>query len=195
MSDQTKIDFLRIDNDVNGKPRYVCHFLNLITEQESEDMKGEISQQYELAIKKARAIGGKKYHNKKYGGGIVFQSYNIGATQAAILKIKYPDPIKFLQDWSPEDFGFIGRAIVKHFRRTADLAGKIFIGSKLSFGKIDKELGLAYTSTSSCAMYSICNVDLRYDDKYRYVFFAIGEDGKCYAELWDKDENVKIIQL
>lgn len=53
----------RIDNDVNGNPRYVVHFL-------------QIDDNYETALKKSRAIGGKKYHNKKYGGGIAFQSYN-----------------------------------------------------------------------------------------------------------------------
>ena len=59
------MEFIRIKNDVNGNPRYVCHFLN-------------IDQNYETAIKKAKTIGGKKYHTKSYGGGIVFGSvFNI----------------------------------------------------------------------------------------------------------------------
>ena len=35
-----------------------------------------ISELYSIAVKKANKIGGRKYHNKSYGGGIVFQSYN-----------------------------------------------------------------------------------------------------------------------
>ena len=80
-------DFTRVNNDSNGNPRYVCHFLNLITDNERgysysegvkvEDMKLTIDQKYSAALKRARQLGGKKYHNKSYGGGIVFQSYNI----------------------------------------------------------------------------------------------------------------------
>ena len=72
-------DLTKITNDVNGNPRYVIHFLqipNLVS-------KG-VSNQYDEAIKKARTIGGKKYHTKAYGGGIVFQSYN---TQNLVNKI------------------------------------------------------------------------------------------------------------
>jgi len=35
-----------------------------------------ISELYSIAVKKANKIGGKKYHTKSYGGGIVFRSYN-----------------------------------------------------------------------------------------------------------------------
>jgi len=69
----TKDDLTRVNNDVNGNPRYVIHFLALLTEEES----GDISNRYNLAIAKAKKLfGGKKFHNKQYGGGIVFQSYN-----------------------------------------------------------------------------------------------------------------------
>lgn len=69
------IDFLRIDNDINGNPRYVCHYLN-------------IADNYSEAIKKANSIGGRKYHTKRYGGGVVFQSYNIEDTAKRITEIK-----------------------------------------------------------------------------------------------------------
>ena len=55
----------RVNNDVNGNPRYVFHFLALA------DHYGE-----SVAIAK-KLISGKKYHTKSYGGGIVFQSYNV----------------------------------------------------------------------------------------------------------------------
>lgn len=72
----------RINNDVNGNPRYVLHFLGLITDAESRAIYSDyatsvrIVKHYELALKKSRALGGRKYHTKSYGGGIVFQSYN-----------------------------------------------------------------------------------------------------------------------
>lgn len=57
-------DFLRIDSDYYGNPRYVLHFLN-------------INNDYNRALYLTKSIGGKKYHNKSYGGGIVFQSHNL----------------------------------------------------------------------------------------------------------------------
>lgn len=55
----------RVNNDVNGNPRYVFHFLAL-------------ADHYVEAVAVAKKlIGGKKYHTKSYGGGIVFQSYNV----------------------------------------------------------------------------------------------------------------------
>lgn len=56
-------DLFRIDNDSSGCPRFVIHFL-------------WISQTYEDAIRKAKQIGGKKFHNKQYGGGISFAGYS-----------------------------------------------------------------------------------------------------------------------
>ncbi len=57
-----EFNWTRINNDGNGNPRYVCHFLN-------------IASTYKEALEIARKIGGRKFHNKQYGGGIVFQTY------------------------------------------------------------------------------------------------------------------------
>mgnify|MGYP006054762197 CR=1 FL=1 len=83
----TTTEFTRVNNDVNGNPRYVCHYSNLITQQDEEKAK-ELSKvcrpfkffveyEYDIALAKAKKIGGRKFHNKQYGGGIVFQSYNL----------------------------------------------------------------------------------------------------------------------
>ena len=97
--ENTKIRFTRVNNDVNGNPRYVCHFLNLINENDEKEKKADFaatlardpwkltSLKYEHALYKARKIGGKKFHNKQYGGGIVFQSYNIADTEKSILEL------------------------------------------------------------------------------------------------------------
>ena len=69
------MEFTRIKNDVNGNPRYVIHFL-------------EIDNDYKTAVKKANKIGGRKYHTKSYGGGIVFQSYNLTNLENNINELK-----------------------------------------------------------------------------------------------------------
>jgi hypothetical protein len=76
-------DFTRVRNDVNGNPRYVCHYLNLNTDAEASvtlgwDEHGRIIfDKYAMALARAKKLGGRKFHNKQYGGGIVFQSYNL----------------------------------------------------------------------------------------------------------------------
>jgi hypothetical protein len=65
----------RINNDVNGNPRYVVHFYDLLNEGERKGL--DVLQSFDLAVKKARKVGGKIYRGKDFGGGIVFQSYNI----------------------------------------------------------------------------------------------------------------------
>lgn len=60
----TREDFTRVNNDVNGNPRYVLHFTNL-------------GDSYDTALALSRSQGGKVYRGKEYGGGIVFQCYSI----------------------------------------------------------------------------------------------------------------------
>lgn len=100
---KTQIEFTRINNDVNGNPRYVCHFLDLVKDSDfkigTRDMTDTEAIQYlfhmskteyaySIAVKRAKKIGGRKYNTKSYGGGIVFQSYNIQDTEKRILELK-----------------------------------------------------------------------------------------------------------
>ena len=79
----TKDDFTRVNSDLNGNPRYVIHFLDCINDKESEEVEKSakpfqsISDKYIFAVNKMRKLGGKKYRGKDFGGGIVFQSYNL----------------------------------------------------------------------------------------------------------------------
>ncbi len=82
----SKINFKRIHNDINGNPRYVCHFLHLLSENEKKQGLS-IEQEYKMALSKANQIGGRKFHNKQFGGGIVFQSYNIEDLKKRILDL------------------------------------------------------------------------------------------------------------
>jgi hypothetical protein len=68
----------RINNDVNGNPRFVVHFYDLLKEGEGEGL--TILERFDLVVKKARKVGGKMYRGKDFGGGIVFQSYDIQTT-------------------------------------------------------------------------------------------------------------------
>lgn len=77
------MEFKRVNSDINGNPRYVTHFLNIPIEGEGLT----VSQKYDLAVKKAKTIGGRKYHTKAFGGGIVFQSYNISDLKKSILEL------------------------------------------------------------------------------------------------------------
>lgn len=95
----TQIKFTRINNDVNGNPRYVCHFLSLITDKDEAEIKQDFALtlaqnpfkltglKYEHAVWKAKKIGGRKYTAKSYGGGIVFQSYNLKDLEQSILNL------------------------------------------------------------------------------------------------------------
>ena len=77
-----EIEVFRIPNDVNGNPRYVVDF-------------------YDLGIglwdydKINKLYGFKKYTAKWFGGGVVFQSYNIEDTLTfALDKVKEIEAVK-----------------------------------------------------------------------------------------------------
>jgi hypothetical protein len=50
----------RIRADANGNSRHVCHWT-------------EVAGSYDRALELCRPLGGRRFHNKSYGGGIVFQ--------------------------------------------------------------------------------------------------------------------------
>lgn len=90
-----KFDWTRINNDSNGNPRYVLHFLNLCTRAELDaDTWIPTGSKYAIAVKRANSIGGKKYRAKSYGGGIVFQSYSLEDTESSILRVLEEDQSK-----------------------------------------------------------------------------------------------------
>jgi len=74
IADLTASDFTKINRDVNGNPRYVFPWWR-------------IADTYDQALKYAKKFGGKKFHNKQYGGGIVIQSYNISEDAKRINEI------------------------------------------------------------------------------------------------------------
>ena len=73
------IEFTQVNNDFYGNPRYVTHFFSLLKEDE------QTLSNYSLAVKRANKIGGKKYRGSDFGGGIVFQSYNLDDLRKNII--------------------------------------------------------------------------------------------------------------
>ena len=87
-----EVSFYRMNNDTYGNPRYVCHFLELITDQDIDRQRENkesfiVNSMYELALSRVKKIGGTKFHNKQFAGGIIFQSYNLNDEVESILKI------------------------------------------------------------------------------------------------------------
>jgi len=65
LSDGTRkvIDCWKVTHDINGNPRYVVHYLDVAGEGETYF---QVSRRF-----------GRKYRAKWFGGGIVFQSYDV----------------------------------------------------------------------------------------------------------------------
>ena len=83
------IEFFRVNSDVYGNPRYVVHFLDLLTEAEkAEPFLSSGYTKFQTALNRSHKIGGAKYRGRDFGGGIVFQSYNIDDTAEAIDRVK-----------------------------------------------------------------------------------------------------------
>jgi hypothetical protein len=67
------VDFYRVNNDQNGNPRYVVHFLAFAPD-------------YETAKKRANSIGFRVYRGRDFGGGVVGQSYSLPDTARRIAE-------------------------------------------------------------------------------------------------------------
>ena len=76
------VKFFKIKNNINGNPRYVVHFmdyLQLINEYSNYSKKSPeiLLEIYNYAVNHSKKYGGKKYHHKDFGGGIVFCTYSL----------------------------------------------------------------------------------------------------------------------
>lgn len=73
--DNAMTEALDIGYNVNGNRRHVIHWLpiyNAIAARTLVDHDALSPRPYAIALDAMKSIGGKKYHNKKYGGGISF---------------------------------------------------------------------------------------------------------------------------
>ena len=79
------IEFIGVNNDVNGNPRYLVHFLRFIKESESEL---PISEKWNIANRRAKKVGFKIYQGKQYGGMYVGTSYDLRETANEIKNMR-----------------------------------------------------------------------------------------------------------
>ena len=68
-----EVSCYRYTNDTNGNPRYIVHYLAI-----------GLDDYY--ATVKTRKAGLKIFHGRAFGGGFIFQSYNIHESMRHILK-------------------------------------------------------------------------------------------------------------
>lgn len=78
----------RIDNDVNGNPRYALHFLAFASD-------------YNTAAVIANSVGWRQYNSKSFGGCFVGQSYSTVGESLAIAeaKVKHETHVPFGLVW------------------------------------------------------------------------------------------------
>lgn len=101
---------------------------------------------------------------------------------------------KLKKEWTPENFKTVEKAITDYFKRTyVTTEPNVALFSIRSFRDVDNCLGLAYTSSSSFAMYGVCNTQAYFDygKHWHFVCFGLaeGNSGFVYALLHDNDEN------
>ncbi len=110
--------------------------------------------------------------------------------------------MRFKKEWTDADFKMIDAAIANHFKKQT-ISTREGLKKLRSFKQVDECLGLAYTSSSSYALYGICNTEVKYFEtadslpanQFTYQFFAISEEGQPFAILWDASEHERYINL
>lgn len=80
------IEFFRTNSDIYGNPRYIVHFPAFLTQQEVVDH--SIIDGYNIALKRARGIGFRKYRGRDFGGGFVCKSYSLHHTAELIINTR-----------------------------------------------------------------------------------------------------------
>lgn len=70
--DEYGVSVFRADkNDVNGNSRVVVHFLDFFGKEERD--KHTTLTLWEMALKRLKGSGWRKFHNKEFGGGFIRQ--------------------------------------------------------------------------------------------------------------------------
>lgn len=87
---EQEMEWTRLKSDINGNPRFVCHFTDLEGYKARLYMRPlfTLETRYARMVKLANALGGRKYHNKTFGGGIVFQAYEHQLHEIAVKLIE-----------------------------------------------------------------------------------------------------------
>jgi hypothetical protein len=155
-----EIEVFQIDNDLNGNPRYVVHFLSLgIKLADYGKIKGLV-----------------KYRAKWFGGGYVFQSHHVKEDLEWMLK----QVNKYYNQFVPGTYS-------KDLHRKGEL-NKVDamekLGNKLIKGK-DMCLAFVTEGFYDYDGFGVIANDSKYQDQAGYVLF----DEKLNKPVFFKDEN------
>lgn len=73
-----EINLTRVNNDVNGNPRFVAHYTEFLPRELSNSTFLQwTGMKYDIALSIANShLAARRFNNKQYGGGIVFTSYS-----------------------------------------------------------------------------------------------------------------------
>lgn len=73
-----EINLTRVNNDVNGNPRFVAHYTEFLPHELSNSTFLQwTGMKYDIALSIANShLAARRFNNKQYGGGIVFSSYS-----------------------------------------------------------------------------------------------------------------------
>lgn len=104
---------------------------------------------------------------------------------------------KFKTELTAKEIKQLEAKILAHFKQNArfDKDDKMILSG--SFEQINKNIGLAYTSSSSYAALWVCNNEVYLDTakKYHYIGFTFDLKGWAVAVLWDNEENEIVIYI
>lgn len=201
-----KIEFTRQNRDVNGNPRYAFHFLELINEGDRIQANKSkfdifaIDTLYSIALQKAKLMHGRKYHNKKFGGGIIIQSYNTAEDQELIQTIREVNT-NFKKELTPKEIKKLENNLFKHLmgRKYKYITDHSKPGQELNFSNntmIENLLGLAYTSTGDYAGLWVCNgVYCMVNDTHHLIGITLNERDNPVLICEDEEENTIYIEL
>lgn len=72
------MEITEINSNSKGHPRYVVHWLSCEPEEGCDALRSRLTltERYERVLREARKVGGKRFHCREYGGGVVFVSFN-----------------------------------------------------------------------------------------------------------------------
>ena len=104
----------------------------------------------------------------------------------------------FIKEWTPQLFKTVEKGINNWMNsRYFETLHDVNLWSCKTFNQHSDALGLAYTSSSMCAMYSICNTELYFDAAkvWKVEHFCLGAGGFVYVICNDKDENELIFNI
>lgn len=103
----------------------------------------------------------------------------------------------FKPEWSPADFKKMEKAITKFFKLKSFETSHGTKHFSATYKSIDQVIGLAYTSSSSYAMLSACNIDvyLVNNKHWRYCHFCMTNAGVPMAAVKNNEEKYQYMPL